>query len=64
MTESAGLIARLIVVSYFIGTMIWVYVGLRKEYVNLEAPSKKPWFDLRLLVVLSMLPHIVVYLLL
>lgn len=62
MTESAGLLARLIVVSYFIGTMIWVYAGLRKEYANLEAPSKHFWCDLRLWVVVSMLPHIVVYL--
>jgi hypothetical protein len=62
MIESAGLMARLIVVSFFIGTMIWVYAGLRKEYVNLEAPGKKPWHDLRLWVVFSMLPHIVVYL--
>ena len=62
MTESAGLFARLVVLAFFIGTMIWVYVGLKKEYVNLEAPGKHFWFDLRLWVVLSMLPHVFVYL--
>ena len=61
MTESAGLLARILVLSFFLGTMVWVYVGLKKEYVNLEAPSKHLWHDLRLWVVLSMLPHVVVY---
>lgn len=62
MTETAGLLARIAVLSFFFGTMVWVYVGLKKEYVNLEAPSQHFWHDLRLWVVLSMLPHIVVYL--
>ncbi len=62
MGESAGLLARVVTLSFFIGTMVWVFVGLRKEYVNLEAPSKRFYHDLRLWTVLSMLPHVIVYL--
>lgn len=53
--------ARLIALAFFIGTMIWVFVGLKREYVNLEAPSKHFYHDLRLWVIVSMLPHLVVY---
>ena len=62
MSESAGLLARVVTLGFFIGTMVWVFVGLRKEYVNLEAPSKRFYCDLRLWTVLSMLPHVIVYL--
>ena len=54
-------LARTVTLAFFIGTMIWVFLGLRREYVNLEAPSKKPWHDLRIWVVVSMLPHVIVY---
>ena len=54
--------AKIVALSYFIGTMVWVFVGLRKEYVNLEAPSKHFWHDLRFWTVASMLPHVIVYL--
>ncbi|NIA13665.1 MAG: hypothetical protein GWP08_06245 [Nitrospiraceae bacterium] len=57
----AMLIARVVALSFFIGTMIWVFVGLKREYVNLEAPSKHFYHDLRLWVIVSMLPHLVVY---
>ncbi len=53
--------ARIVAVGFFILTMIWVYFGLKKTYVNLEAPSKRFWCDLRLWTVISMLPHIIVY---
>jgi hypothetical protein len=53
--------ARIVAVGFFIVTMIWVYFGLRKDYVNLEAPSKHFWADLRLWTIVSMLPHIIVY---
>jgi hypothetical protein len=53
--------ARIFALGFFILTMIWVFVGLKKEYVNLQAPSSKPWHDLRVWTVLSMLPHLVVY---
>lgn len=54
--------ARIVALGLFIGTMLWVYFGLKKEYVNLDAPSRHFWADLRLWTVISMLPHIVVYL--
>ncbi len=54
-------LARIGALAFFIGTMVWVFVGLRREYVNLEAPSKKPWHDLRFWTIVSMLPHLVVY---
>jgi hypothetical protein len=44
----------------FIGTMIWAFV-LKKEYVNLDTPKDDIWHDLRFWVVLSMVPHLVVY---
>ncbi len=61
MTESVSIFARIAVLSYFFGTMIWVYM-LKKEYVNLQAPSKRWWADLRLWTVISMMPHVIVYL--
>ena len=54
-------LARTVTLAFFIGTMVWVFVGLNREYVNLEAPSKKIYHDLRFWTVVSMLPHLVVY---
>jgi hypothetical protein len=54
--------AKFVALTFFVGTMVWVFVGLKKGYVNLEAPSKRVWHDLRFWVIVSMLPHIVVYL--
>ena len=54
--------ATIVAVGYFVGAMVWIFVGLRREYVNLEAPSKHVWHDLRFWVVISMLPHVIVYL--
>lgn len=53
--------ARIVALGFFIGTMVWVFAGLKEEYVNLEAPGKRFWYDLRVWTVLSMLPHLVVY---
>ncbi|MEA3364158.1 MAG: hypothetical protein U9Q79_00840 [Candidatus Hydrogenedentes bacterium] len=53
--------ARIIALGFFIGTMVWVFVGLKEEYVNLEAPGKRFWYDLRIWTIVSMLPHLVVY---
>jgi hypothetical protein len=47
-------------VGLFICAMIWVFT-LKKEYVNLDAPSKHIWHDLRFWTVASMLPHVIVY---
>lgn len=54
--------ARIFALGLFVGTMVWVY-SLRKQYVQIDAPSKALWCDLRLWTVLSMVPHIIVYLL-
>jgi len=52
--------ARIFALGLFIGTMVWVFF-LKKEYVNLDGP-KAWWADLRLWTVLSMVPHLIVYL--
>lgn len=44
----------------FLLTMVWAFT-LRKEYVNLDAPHKGVLYDLRFWVIVSMLPHLVVY---
>lgn len=54
-------LARVVTLSFFIGTMVWVFVGLKRDYVNLDAPSSHLWHDLRVWTVVSMLPHVVVY---
>jgi len=53
--------ARVVALGFFIGTMVWVFVGLRRGYVNLEAPSKRFYHDLRFWTIASMLPHVIVY---
>jgi len=47
-------------VALFVGAMILI-MCLRKEYVNLDRPREEFWFDLRLWTVVSMLPHIFIY---
>ncbi len=46
--------------SIFIGAMIWVFL-LNKDYVNIDAPSKKFYHDLRFWTIASMIPHLIVY---
>lgn len=53
--------ARICAVGLFLIAMIWVYT-LRPEYVNLDAPRKAWYTDLRIWTVVSMLPHVFVYL--
>ena len=48
-------------IGLFVAAMIWVF-SLKKEYVNIDAPRKNIFFDLRFWTVVSMLPHIIVYL--
>lgn len=55
--------ARVCALALFIGAILWVF-SLRPQYVNLDAPRKAWYADLRLWTVLSMLPHIFVYLML
>src|SRR5262245_30629236 len=53
--------ARLTADALFIGAIIWVYT-LKKEYVNLDAPSNRWYADLRIWTVVCLMPHIFVYL--
>jgi len=54
--------ATIFALAMFIGTMIWVGLFLNARYVNRGRPHKGWWSDLRLWTVLSMLPHVLVYL--
>jgi len=48
-------------VGLFVLAMIGVFL-LKKEYVNLDAPSDAWYYDLRIWTIVSMLPHVFVYL--
>jgi len=48
-------------VCLFIAAMGWVFT-LKKEYVNIDSPGKGPLYDLRFWTVISMMPHVIVYL--
>lgn len=45
----------------FLAAMAWVFT-LKKEYVNVDAPKQGLLYDLRLWTVISMAPHIIIYL--
>ncbi|HOQ30906.1 MAG TPA: hypothetical protein PLA12_00180 [Candidatus Hydrogenedens sp.] len=53
--------AKICALGLFIGTMLWVWFGMPKEYVNLGRKNKTVWTDLRFWTIISMLPHIIVY---
>lgn len=53
--------AMICALSLFIGTMLWVNVILKKDYVNKGRPFKAWYTDLRLWTIISMLPHVLVY---
>jgi len=54
--------AKISALGLFIGTMLWVWFGMKKEYVNLGRNKESIWTDLRWWTIISMLPHIIVYL--
>lgn len=54
--------ARTCGVGLFISAMIWVALLLNKNYVNRGRTTKSVWTDLRLWTVISMTPHVLVYL--
>lgn len=56
------LVWRLCAIALFLLPMAWVCFGLRKEYVNLDAPKHGLLYDLRVWTVLSMTPHVAFYL--
>lgn len=47
-------------IALFVGAMIWVFT-LNKDYVNVDAPSKRIFYDLRFWTIASMVPHLIVY---
>ena len=53
--------AKICALGMFLGTMLWVCFGMKKEYVNLGRTNESLWTDLRIWTIISMLPHIVVY---
>ena len=53
--------ARICAVGLFVLAMLWV-LSLRKEYVNLDAPRKVWYCDLRLWTFVAMIPHVLIYL--
>ena len=58
--ETAVILGKVCAVGLFVVAMVWVFL-LKREYVNLDAPGNKPWHDLRFWTVVSMLPHVLVY---
>lgn len=53
--------ASIFALGLFFSGMIFVFV-LKKQYVNLDAPGKGLLYDLRLWTIVSMTPHVIVYL--
>jgi len=53
--------ATIVAITFFVGTMLWVWFVLKESYVNMGRPIKAWWTDLRVWTVISMLPHIFVY---
>ncbi len=48
-------------IGLFVATMVWVFM-LKKEYVCIDSPGRGLRYDLRVWTIVSMLPHVVVYL--
>jgi len=61
MNQIPPLYWKLSAVRLFVGAMIWVF-WLNPAYVNIDAPSKKWYHDLRVWTIFSMLPHVCIYL--
>lgn len=61
-TDFMDNMATICALGLFICTMIWVGVIIRERYVNRGRPNDSIWTDLRLWTVISMLPHVFVYL--
>lgn len=58
---AAPYVARGCAVGLFLVTILWVFFGLRKEYLRVDAPGSKPWHDLRFWTIVGLLPHFIVY---
>ncbi|MGI6460258.1 MAG: hypothetical protein ACOX5J_09210 [Candidatus Hydrogenedentales bacterium] len=53
--------ATICALGVFFSAMVGVFL-LRKEYVNVDAPKKGFFYDLRVWTIFCMLPHVLVYL--
>lgn len=53
--------ARFFALALFAVTILWVMIGLKKEYVNLDQPKKGLLYDLRIWTFGAMLPHLIIY---
>lgn len=58
--ETTAILAKASSIGLFVCAILWVFM-LKKEYVNLDAPGRKPWHDLRFWTIVAMLPHIAIY---
>ncbi len=54
--------ATIFALAMVIGAMLWIGLILNARYVYRGNPYKNVWSDLRLWTVISMLPHVLVYL--
>lgn len=54
--------AKICALGLFLGAMAWVCFGMHEDYVNSGRTKKSIWTDLRVWTVISMLPHVFVYL--
>ncbi len=52
--------ARIVAIGFFVGTMVWAFM-FKKEYLQIDAPNKTIFADLRVWTVISMLPHVIIY---
>ena len=61
LTPVPGIWWKISAVGLFVGAMIWVF-SLNRNYVDLDRPNRHVWTDLRVWTIVSMLPHVIVYL--
>lgn len=59
-TASEPVVATEVAVMLFQVAVLLV-LFLRPEYVNIDRPRRRFWYDLRLWTIVSMLPHMIIY---
>lgn len=53
--------AQIFALALFLGTMVWVCFFIKPEMLNSGRENRALWTDLRLWTVVSMVPHLFVY---
>lgn len=53
--------AQIFALALFVGTMVWVCFLIKPEMLNSGRENKALWTDLRLWTIVSMVPHLFVY---